>query len=96
MLSHKLLAYAARHKSGESDDEHLSDVDDDIDFYLIKDSKEVKAKEDIWMTMNSEFLEAQEDKARRVCSASYLHLLHVLLLSLPCAARVLAVVDPSE
>ena len=30
---------------GESDDDHLSDVDDDICSYLITDSKEVKAKE---------------------------------------------------
>ena len=70
-------------------------MDDDIDFYLIKDSKEVKAKEDIWMTMNSEFLEAQEDKARRVRATSYLHL-HVLLLSLSFAACVIDVVDSSE
>ena len=29
---------------GESDEDHLSDVDDDIDDYLIKDSKEVKVR----------------------------------------------------
>lgn len=50
---------------GESDDDHLSDVDDDIGSYLITDSKEVKAKEEIWMSMNAEFLEAQEEKAKR-------------------------------
>ena len=47
--------------------------DDDIDTYLIKDNKEVKAKEKIWMSMNGEFLEAQEEKAKRVRLVIYLY-----------------------
>ena len=95
-LTQATCMHCSPQHTGESDDDHLSDVDDDIDAYLIKDSKEVKAKEDIWMTMNAEFLEAQEDKARRVRAASYPHLLHVLLLPLRFTASVIAVVDPSK
>lgn len=38
-LSHMLLTDSC--VVGESDEDHLSDVDDDIDSYLIKDNDEV-------------------------------------------------------
>jgi hypothetical protein len=40
--------------------ENLSDCDDDIGDYLITDSQELQAKEQIWMSMNEEFLAEQD------------------------------------
>eukprot|EP01052_Picozoa_sp_SAG31_P001888 SAG31_NODE_63_length_28659_cov_23.074685_23_plen_573_part_00 len=49
-----------------SEDENLSDCDDDIDSYLVTDKAEVEAKTKIWMSMNKEYLEAQREKLRRL------------------------------
>jgi transcription factor IIIB subunit 2 len=49
-----------------SEDENLSDCDDDIESYLVKDKAEIDAKTKIWMSMNGEFLEAQAEKRKRL------------------------------